>query len=137
MTPITKVVIEVIPHLAQRYETCGDWFRTIDNGKATLRIYCSKLGSDIDPFNLMSLCVGYHELSEALACIANGIKEKDVDEFDMNYHGNGEPGDCPEAPYVHQHNWASGVEKQLLVMMGFFWSTYEKAINRLFKKGTG
>lgn len=134
MSPITKVVIEVIPHLAQRYETCGDWYRTVDNrGHATLHIFASKLDPEIDPHNLMSLCVGYHELSEALACIANNIIERDVDEFDFAYRGD-DPGGDPKAPYVHQHNFAMAQEKHLLVAMGFFWSIYEKAINRLFKK---
>lgn len=136
LVPITKVIIEVIPHNVHRYETCGDWYRTVENGKATLHVYASKLGEDIDPWNLMSLCVGYHELSEALACIANNIHEADVDKFDMNWKGRGdEPGNDPEAPYVHQHNFASAQETGLLTAMGFFWSVYEKAIDRLFKKG--
>jgi len=29
MVPIDKIIIEVVPHLTQRYDTCGDWFRTV------------------------------------------------------------------------------------------------------------
>jgi hypothetical protein len=137
MTPIKKVVIEVIPHLAQRYETCGDWFRTVDDGKATLHVYVSKLGKDIDPYNFMAMCVAYHELGEALACIANDITEETVDEWDNNYKGDGEPGEDPKCPYVHQHNWATTIEKGLLVAMGLVWPTYEKAIERLWKHNNG
>lgn len=132
MWPITKVVIEVIPHLAQRYETCGDWFRTIDtSGKATLHVYASNLG-DADPYNYMSMCIAYHELGEALACLANNINEKVVDDWDFNYKGD-DPGNDAKCPYTQQHRWATGIEKSLLVAMGIFWATYERAINRLFK----
>jgi len=134
MVPITKVIIEVVPHLTQRYETCGDWFRTVEtNTNATLHIRASKLGKDIDPYNLMALCVGYHELTEALACIANNIGEKTVDEWDMNYTGD-DPGADEKCPYGPQHRFASIVEQKLLIAMGFFWSHYEKAIARLWKK---
>lgn len=131
--PIIRIEIEVIPHLAQRYETCGDWFRTIDkNGNATLHIYASKLAKDTDPFNYMALCVGSHELHEALACIANGIYEVEVDKWDMDHKDDDDPGDNDLCPYVHQHRWASRIEQQLVVAMNIMWSTYEKAIARLW-----
>lgn len=129
---IHRVVIEVIPHLAQRYDTCGDWFRTVDDGKATLHIYASRLGKDIDPYNYMAMCVAYHELGEALACIANNITEVEVDGWDMTYPG-GDPGDDDKCPYVHQHRWATNIEKSLVVAMNLLWSKYEKAIARLWK----
>lgn len=134
MIPITKIVIEVIPHGTQRYETCGDWFRTVIKDEATLHVLCSKLDPSIDPNNLMALCVGYHELTEALACLANGVFERDVDEFDLKWEGPGEPGESRRAPYHNQHLFAMVQEKRLLVGMGFFWSVYEKTINKLFKK---
>lgn len=135
--PITKVVIEVIPHLAQRYETCGDWFRTVDKGKATLHVLASRLESDLDPYNYMAMCVAYHELGEALSCIANGITEQVVDEWDNNFVAkdpDDEPGDDDRCPYGQQHRWATKVEKQLVVAMNFMWSNYAKAIARLWSR---
>lgn len=131
--PITKVEIEVIPHLAQRYDTCGDWFRVVDeHGKATLRVFASRLDKEIDPYNYMAMCVAYHELGEALACIANDISEKDVDDWDLNYEGE-DPGNDDNCPYVHQHRWATTIEKSLLVAMNILWSSYERAIAMLPK----
>ena len=134
LTPIDKVVIEVIPHGTQRYETCGDWFRTTFKGHTTLRVFASKLNPKDDPYNFMAMCVAYHELGEALACIANNITEHEVDNWDLNYPGD-DPGDDDDCPYVAQHRIATNIERTLVTAMGLFWSQYEKAIGRLFKNG--
>lgn len=140
MSPITQVVIEVIPHLTQRYDTAGDWFRTVDDkGKATLHIYVSKLGKDIDPYNFMAMCVAYHELGEALACIANNINERAVDDWDLHYNGkvHNEPGNDPDCPYVYQHQMANTIEISLLNAMGISWPKYEEALEGLGQYAKG
>ncbi len=140
--PIGRVVIELIDHKDQRYETAGDWYRSyepanyrryITKGKdeCTLNVRASRLTHD--PENLFALAVAYHELGEALACLANGIDEHAVDHFDVNYKGKGEPGDSPHAPYARQHNFASACEAILIGAMGLSWGLYEKAIESLPK----
>jgi hypothetical protein len=140
--PIGRVVIELIDHKDQRYETAGDWYReqpipvdqweTIcETGECCLTIRASRLRHD--PNNFFALAVAYHELGEALACIANGIDEQIVDHFDVNYRGHGEPGDDPKSPYARYHNFASACEGILIGAMGLSWGLYEKAINNLPK----
>jgi hypothetical protein len=139
--PIGRVVIELIDHKDQRYETSGDWFRlqnTLDwkhpylrKDECILVIRASRLTHD--PENLFALAVAYHELGEALACLANGIDEHAVDHFDVNFKGKGEPGDSPHAPYARQHNFASACEAILIGAMGLSWGLYEKAIESLPK----
>jgi hypothetical protein len=143
--PIGRVVIDLIPHSDQRYETAGDWFRRnrhddpsnleprrwFQEGEACLHIRASRIKKD--PNNYFALCVAYHELGEALACIANGIDEEAVDKFDTHYKSDGEPGDDPRAPYSRQHNFASACEAILIGAMGLSWGLYEKAIDSLPK----
>lgn len=136
--PIGRVVIELIDHQDQRYETAGDWYRevTVDEKglfekECILRVRVSRLRND--PQNLFSLAVAYHELGEAIACIANGIDESQVDEFDKSFRGKGEPGDDHRAPYARYHNFASACESILVGAMGLSWGLYEKAIDSLPK----
>jgi len=110
--PIKKIVIEIVPHLTQRYDTAGDWY--LDKDPSILHIRASRLDKDLDPNNWFSICVAYHELTEALSCLANNISDKEVDEFDMNFKGDGEPGDNINCPYNTQHAFASEQEKRLL-----------------------
>jgi hypothetical protein len=139
--PSGRVVIELIDHKQQRYETAGDWFRlsgdeqilseTFVDPCCTLLVRASKLKGD--PNNFFALAVAYHELGEALACIANDIDEHAVDEFDTHYKSDGEPGDDPRAPYTKQHGLATACERILIGAMGLSWGLYEKAIDSLPK----
>lgn len=141
--PIGRVVIELIDHQDQRYETVGDWYRQTHfdvlrdliplkrDDECDLHIRASRLHSD--PDNLFALAVAYHELGEALACIANGVDESVVDAFDKTYRGSGEPGDDPKSPYRQFHNFASACESILIGAMGLSWGVYEKAVDSLPK----
>jgi hypothetical protein len=143
--PIGRVIIDLIPHSDQRYETAGDWFRRnrhddpsnleprrwLQDGECILHVRASRLKGDDE--NLFALAVAYHELGEAIACIANGITEDEVDRFDNDYKGHGEPGDDPKSPYARYHNFASACEGILIGAMGLSWGLYEKAIESLPK----
>lgn len=148
--PIGRVVIELIDHKDQRYETAGDWYRQkpygtiLDSRSFPPRTYLLRKPDECDlivrasrlkndPDNYFALCVAYHEFGEALACIANGIDEEAVDKFDTHYKSDGEPGDDPRAPYSRQHNFASACEAILIGAMGLSWGLYEKAIDSLPK----
>lgn len=130
--PLDHVTIYIIDHDKQRYETAGDWILLDDNVGQSLAIFTSKLKND--PNNLMALAVAYHELGEALGCLANGITQKQVDDFDMNYRGKGERGDDPNCPYQAYHGFATACERILIHAMGLSWGVYEKAIDSLPKR---
>jgi hypothetical protein len=138
--PIGRVVIELIDHQDQRYETAGDWYRSprsvmndlydkMRENECTLVVRASRLRDDRG--NFFALAVAYHELGEALACIANGVTEKEVDEFDVDFVGKGEPGDDPRSPYTRFHGYATACERILIGAMDLSWGVYERAINAL------
>lgn len=56
--------------------------------------------------------VAMHEVIEAFLCKTRGVTQQRVDAFDT---GPGkdldEPGDDPRAPYFHEHQFASKIEK--------------------------
>lgn len=118
-----KIVIETIPHQDHRYTTVGDWFYDPDG---TLRIKVSEL-TDWRREALIAV----HELVEVLLCQDKGIGAKEVDEFDMNFKGDSEPGDCPEAPYVRQHCIATGIERMLAAELNVAWEPYERELEDL------
>ncbi len=59
-----------------------------------------------------------------LLCMERGISFKAIDRFDMQFKGEGEPGDDPRAPYYRQHQVASGIERLLAAELGVDWVTY-------------
>lgn len=74
--------------------------------------------------------VATHELCEVFICRHQGISQKQVDRFDMDYEkkrkpGNfDEPGDDPKAPYRNSHCIASGVERILAAALLVCWKDY-------------
>lgn len=124
-----RVVIEEIPHVEQRYNTCGDWFVTADG---TWHIRVSNTGK----WQHAAL-VAVHELVEMILCRQRDISETDVTQFDLDFEaarpeGNmDEPGDDPSAPYQKEHQFATTVELLLATELGVKWRDYEKAIENL------
>ena len=127
---IEKIVIDIVDHKGQRYDTVGDWFFTDD----TLFVKTSRLGND--PDNEKALAVAVHEVVEVLLCRSRGITQKQVDRFDMAWEKSGslegltEPGDDPSAPYHFEHGFATSVERLLIAAMGISWKEYEYSIIR-------
>lgn len=122
-----NIIVKTIPHSEQRYETVGDWFWDADT--ATLRV----MVSDLKNWKEEAL-VAIHEIIEAVLCEGAGIKVHSVDNFDMNFKGDGEPGDDPKAPYHEQHRFATRVEKNLARELNVKWREYDKHIDDLFYK---
>lgn len=126
-----NVIIKTIPHAAQRYDTCGDWWWEGDS-KYLLQIRVSEM-CDVR----YEWLVIVHELVEVLCCRHDGVTQKQVDDFDMDFEkrrkkGNtDEPGDDANAPYRQQHCIATGVERLLAFALGVCWADYEKEINQL------
>ena len=118
------IIIEVIPHDKQRYPTCGDW-QFYDND-CQLVVRVSQLGD----WRYETL-VGIHEVVEALLCKHHGISESVVDQFDMNFIGDGEPGDDPGCPYRKEHHFATIIEKLFASALGVDWQVYDKKVEEL------
>jgi len=47
------------------------------------------------------------------------------DLFDIQFEGDGEPGDDPKAPYHRKHQWASRLERMFAAELGVDWGKYE------------
>lgn len=127
MKPFNKITIKVIPHLQQRYDTCGDWYFD-DYGNEGWVIQVSDLG---DP--RYSFLVAIHELIEMALCSEKGITPDAVDRFDMDYSGEfyADPGVDPKAPYHREHMAATIIERDLARKLHVSWDKYELAINTL------
>lgn len=135
-----KIVIETIPHQAQRYPTVGDWYYKTESeltpqGGITQEVLHIKV-SELGDWRYNAL-VAVHELLEVLACQQDNVTQEEVDKFDMNFEANRkpdddrEPGDCPDAPYQKQHCLATAGERMLAVALGVKWGEYEAAIMEL------
>jgi len=114
-------VVEV-DHSQQRYDTVGDWQWI--NG--CLEIKVSRTSDQ-----RYSYLLALHEMIEAILCRYAGISEADVDIFDVNYIGIGEPGDHEQCPYRQQHKFALSFEHCLSQELKVNWAEYEKEIDSL------
>lgn len=113
--------IETIDADQQRYLTSGDWFQDGD----VLRILVSESGNaDWD------WLVAVHELIEQKFCEKAGITAEQVDAWDMNFKGDGEPGNHKAAPYHAEHKFATHIEKLLAAELGIDWDEYDQAVAR-------
>ena len=123
-----KIIVETIPHHKQRYPTVGDWEWQGDN----LFIRVSELGDW-----RYEMLVAFHEIAESLICKQRGIPESVVNEFDIEYERNrpegdlSEPGDDVCAPYYHEHQFSTCVERLLCRELGVDWKQYDQAIGEL------
>ena len=111
-----------------RYPTVGD--------------YLYRPGIDLFRFIIAEMDTEYqmlvflHEYIEAMLCWQAGIKEEDITAFDIEFEksgADGEPGDCPDAPYYAQHQIATKFEKMFCKNLKIKWKDYDKAINALFE----
>ncbi len=121
------IVLRLIPHAGQRYDTVGDW-QWQGN---TLQIRISRELETKNPDFVMLVFI--HETIEAILCRHDGITEAEVDAFDMAFKGNSEPGDDPAAPYHRQHRQAERIERQLAAALGVDWSAYERTLNTIHR----
>lgn len=131
MRKFNRIIIDIISHDKQRYETVGDYF--VDpNGD--LHIYVSDF-KDVR----FSYLIGIHELIESLNTEYNGVMEEKITEFDEEFEskrveGNvDEPGDDPLAPYEKEHCIATSVERLMAAELEVKWKEYEEACNKLHK----
>ncbi len=100
----------------------GDW-RMVDG---VLEIKIAKM---TDPRHEILLAI--HELIESLLCYERGITAEHVDEFDINFKGEGFAGDDINAPYRKEHFFAESIERLLCAELGVDWQAYGKACDSL------
>lgn len=117
-----KIVIESIPHAAQRYDTLGDWWFD-PAGVLQIRVSNDQALGGGPPDEREQFCIELHELVEARLCQERGITQKQVDDFDKLHLTEGhntevEPGDDPRAPYREEHRFAMIVEHLMARELG-------------------
>jgi len=88
--------------------------------------------------------VALHEMIEYELCKKNGITDREVVAFDVNFEAErrrnihpleAEPGNDPRAPYRDEHDFASTIEMMVAQKLGVKWEAYEKALLALNPKG--
>lgn len=72
-----------------------------------------------------------HELIECMLIEEKGIQESEIDKFDREFSGEGEPGECEDAPYHKEHMKAEFFERELAKAFGVDWDEYCKAIESI------
>jgi hypothetical protein len=119
-----NIHILVIPESEQRKEVNGaDWFWD-DKGDLQVRV------SPMSDWRY-EVALAFHEAFEACLCKHNGVTQAEVDKFDMEYdaaHPN-QPdlnaGDEQAAPYRHEHNYATIVDRLFIGACGLNWKDYD------------
>ncbi len=127
------IEIKTIADTQQRYNTVGDYYIN-EEGKRIFRI------SDMGNWKY-ELLIAVHELVESALCKDRGISDASIDAFDMAYEENrdsadihSEPGNDPNAPYYHEHQFATKIERLLAEELQVDWDTYCEACAALTKE---
>lgn len=113
-----KVVMRTLPFEDMRYETYGDYHEQ----KGVLHIDVSKQDNP-----LYEWLIALHELVEYILIKARKISIDEIEEFDQSCKSE-DPGDDPAAPYYHEHQVASIVERIVCNELGLKWAEYEEQI---------
>ena len=103
-----EISIKSIPQEAMRYATQGDW-QEIDG------VMMITVAADTEDEQFL---IGLHEMVEAYLCKKHGVTEAAVDAFDLNFTGEGEPGDAPNSPYRREHRKAMLIEHLMASFLG-------------------
>lgn len=120
----------VVPLLAQRYETAGDYFQDCSWPSAPWQFRISAMGNPDHEF-----LVFVHELVEWYLTQRRGVEEPVIVAFDQAFTSEGaEPGDDPRAPYHREHVFAGKIERLLAEEIGIEWEEYDRAVSRLFEE---
>ncbi|MCX6822326.1 MAG: hypothetical protein NTW30_06135 [Candidatus Aenigmarchaeota archaeon] len=115
MKHLSSIYYETIKHKDQRYDTLGDYFK----GDYCTEFYVSQCKNADYEFMIL-----IHELTEWYLCQKRGIKNKDIDKFDMTHLELEDPGRSKEAPYHKEHMFAERIEKLICKELGIKWDNY-------------
>lgn len=128
MRHLPSIFFTVIPHHKQRYNTSGDYFATQKD------LIDFRVSESTPEYEFLILI---HELVEWFLIRRKGIPIAAIDKFDMDFEDardqwdEREPGDDRKAPYYHEHQTASAIERTLAVFLGVDWHEYEAYINAM------
>jgi hypothetical protein len=115
MIKLKRIVMEVIPHAEQRYDTLGDYWTDKDG---TLQFRVSDLGDWRYNFSVL-----LHEFVEFHLLLHKGVPEPDVLAFDLAVEPGSkyadDPGFDPKAPYHLEHVLADTLERLISIPLGF------------------
>lgn len=116
------ILIRVIPESQMRPEVNGaDWYFDTE-GNLQVRV------SPMSDWRYETL-LAIHEAVEAIMCKFNGVTQKSVDEFDLEYDKTHtfdlNAGDDPAAPYKLEHTFATAIERILAGVLKVDWLTYD------------
>jgi hypothetical protein len=121
--------IKFIPQSEQRFndvQQIGDYWET--NTSVEIRV------TWFDN-SIYSMAIVLHELVEKFRNDQLGIKDADVDAFDLGLGTLfGEPGLRKEAPYHTTHMEADAIERLFIIFAGGDWVDYENAVDELFQE---
>jgi hypothetical protein len=119
-----NIIIDIIPHSEQRYNTVGDWFYDDEDRQLVIRV--SETGNEYQNFLLI-----IHELIEAVLCKQKGITQGQVDNWDLSHQEYTEPGEIRECPYFIPHFIAATIERGLAHELEINWEKYEDILDLL------
>jgi len=119
---VKHIKVSFVEQDAQAYETLDDWRQVGDR----LEFIITDTGNPV--YNQMLLI---HAMVERLLARNAGVSDETINAFDLEYKGNGEPGEEPDAPYRDAHLTAKAIEMTLSAQMGISWKEYEEAIGAL------
>ena len=111
--------IRFVDDADQRYATVGDYWTTPDS----LEVRITRMRNDKHAQLIL-----LHELVELFLVLQRNISLQAIDNFDMDYVDEGEPGDDPAAPYHKEHVFATHIEKRCADEMDVDWDDYDNAI---------
>lgn len=113
--------IKFIPQERQRYAVAGqigDYWET----ETAIEFRVTEFD---DP--VYSMAVLMHELHEKFRNNMLGIKDEDVDLFDLLHAEVDDCGVLPDAPYHKTHMEADAIERLFILLCGEDWTKYEEA----------
>lgn len=127
-----KIIIDIIPHNKQRYNTPGDYW-VDENDDIQVRV--SKLNNEI-----YEMAIAIHELYEFSLLRKRGITEPEILAFDELFElkrkrvNTDEPGFAEDSPYRLEHTLATSAEMAFIGTAGESWNKYDKTVIALMKK---
>jgi hypothetical protein len=113
-----KVIMTTLPFDKLRYQTYGDYYEK----PGVVHIDVAKQDNP-----LYEWLIAIHELVEYVLVKARKISIDEIEEFDQTCQSE-DPGDDPAAPYYHEHQVASIVERIVANELGLKWHEYEEQI---------
>jgi hypothetical protein len=116
--------VKFIPQSEQRFSEIGqvgDYWET----ETSIEFRITELDNPAYSYAIL-----LHELHEKFRNNQLGIKDEDVDAFDLAHPELDDPGLSPEACYHKTHMESDALERLFIILAGADWTAYEAAIEK-------